>query len=170
MSEKRAIGLEYIKVGDIAEDGDMGTVLAALGVTYKDTAELTQADHEETIHESEENDDPEEIITKRGKKTLKWSIMNYDPTTLVKVLGGTVTGVAPNEVWNEPDTTPDIEQSIEYKSKNGVITRIPRSKVVGKLNWKLSQKGVALVDITATIMTPTKAGVKRLQIGRPVVV
>ena len=170
MSEKRAIGLAYIKVGPVGVDGDMGNVLAALGVTYKDSADLTQAADAETEINSEENDDPEEIITVRGKKTLKWSIMDYNPDTLVKVLGGTVTGVAPNEVWNDGGVTPNLEMSIEFKEKkNNVVCRIPRAKISAVINWKLSSKGVALVDITATVMTPTKAGVKNIQIGNPAV-
>jgi hypothetical protein len=86
----------------------MGTTLAALGVTYKDTAEITQDDPVITEHNSEENDEPEETIATKGKTTVKWSIIDATPATLVKVLGGTVTGTAPDEVWNAPATATDI--------------------------------------------------------------
>lgn len=168
MSEKRAIGLEYIKVGAVAGDGGMGTVLAALGVTYQDSAELSQADPELTEIFAEENIEPEEVIETPGIKTLKWSIMDYAPATLVKVLGGTVTGVAPNEMWNAPTTNVNIEQSVEFKEKkNGMIVQIPRAKIIAKLNYKISKKGVALVEITAKILTPSKAGVAPIIIGVP---
>lgn len=159
MAEKRSIGVASIAMGAIAADGDMGTTLTALGVTYKDSADLQQEDAQVTDIESEENDDPEESISIKGKTTLKWSIMDMTPETLVKVLGGTVTGTAPATKWNAPATVESIERSIKVTAKNGVIYEIPRAKINAKLNVKLSKTGVALVDITATVMTPTKAGV-----------
>lgn len=167
MSEKRSIGLEYLKIGDIAADGDMGTSLAAVGVTYKDSCELMQDDAEVTDIPCEEFDDPVDSIEILGKRTLKWSIMDYAPDTLVKVLGGTVTGAGTEldpKVWGAPTTSPSLEQSIEMKSKSGIIFKIPRAKIRAKLNAKIVKNGVALVDITATILTPTKAGVDPLSI------
>jgi hypothetical protein len=167
MAEKRSIGLTSLKMGAIAVDGDMGTTLAAVGVTYKDSCELMQDDANVTDIECEETDDPVESIEILGKRTLKWSIMDYSPDTLVKVLGGTVTGAGTEldpKVWNAPSTSPAIEQSIELVSKSGVKFEIPRAKVMAKLNAKIVKNGVALVDITANILTPTKAGVAAIMI------
>lgn len=164
MAEKRSIGVASIAMGAIAGDGDMGTTLTALGVTYKDSADLQQEEAQVTDIESEENDDPEESISIKGKTTLKWSIMDMTPETLVKVLGGVVTGTAPNTKWTAPATVEKIERSIKVTAKNGVIYEIPRAKINAKLNVKLSKTGVALVDITATVMTPTKAGVAPITI------
>lgn len=167
MSEKRSIGLDYLKLGDIAEDGGMGTSLASIGVTYKDSCELMQEDAEVTDIPCEEYDDPVESIEILGKRTLKWSIMDYTPDTLVKVLGGTVTGAGTEvdpKVWNAPTTSPSLEKSIEMKSKSGILFKIPRAKIMAKLNAKIVKNGVALVDITATILTPTKANTAPLSI------
>ena len=154
MAETRALGLEYIKVGEL-NNGGMATTLDSLGVTYKDTAELTQGDPEVTEHFSEENDEAEEIVTKKGATEIKWSIMNYDPNTLAKVLGGTVSGTSPNFVWEAPSSAVPIEQSIEIMDKNSNVLQIPRAKITAKMNWKLSSSGVALVEITAKVLTPT---------------
>jgi hypothetical protein len=162
MSEIRSIGLTYIKLGDIAEDGGMGTSLTALGVTYRDSADLIQDDAEIVPVYSEENDDPEETIESEGVKRLKFSIMNYDPDTLVRVLGGTSTGVAPNKIWIAPAAKDPIEQSIEILTKKNVKIQIPRAHIAAKINWAFRRNGVALVDIIATILVPTKAGVGKL--------
>jgi hypothetical protein len=147
-------------MGAVAVDGGMGTTLAAIGKTYRDSAELIQDDPEITDIECEEDDDPVETIEKLGGRTLRFSIMDYQPATLVKVLGGAVTGagtaISPY-VWNAPTTSPNIEQSIEIVSKSGVKFEIPGAKIMAKINVRLVKNGVALVDIQAKVLTPTKA-------------
>jgi hypothetical protein len=157
MAEIRSIGLTYIKIGDIAEDGGMGSSLSILGVTYQDTAELVQDDPEITNIYSEENDEPEEVIETAGPKKLKWSIMNFDPDQMIRVLGGTSTGNSPSKIWSAPISKDPIELSIEIMTKYNVKIQIPRAKITAKLNMQFRKKGVALVDIEATILTPTKA-------------
>lgn len=168
MAEKRSIGLASLKIGDIASDGGMGTTLTSLGATYKDSCELIQEDPNVTDIECEESDDPVESIETLGARTLKWSIMDYHPQTLVKVLGGTVTGSGTEldpYVWNAPTASPAIEKSIELVSKTGIKFQIPRAKIMAKLNAKIVKNGVALVDITAKILTPTKTGVSPIMIS-----
>jgi hypothetical protein len=164
MSEIRSIGLTYIKLGDIAEDGGMGTSLTALGVTYRDSADFIQDDPEINNIFSEENDDPEETIETEGVKRVKWSIMNYDPDTLIRVLGGTSTGVAPNKIWSAPAAKDPIELSIEILTKKNIKIQIPRAHIAAKINWAFRRNGVALVDIIATVLTPTKSGTAKVTV------
>lgn len=167
MAEKRSIGISTLKIGAIAGDGGMGTTLAAVGVTYRDSAELVQDDPEITDIECEESDDPVESIEKLGNRTLRWSIMDYTPDTLVKVLGGTVTGAGTSgdpKIWNAPTVSPQIERSIEIVTKSGFKINIVRAKITAKLNAKLVKNGVALVDIEAKVLTPTKAATAPIQI------
>lgn len=169
MAEKRSIGVASIKIGGIAVDGGMGTTLAVVGKTYRDSAELVQDDPELTDIECEEDDDPVETIEKIGARTLRWSIMDYEPDTLVKVLGGTVTGAGTEidpKIWNAPTVSPSLEQSVEIISKTGVKFTIPRAKIMAKLNARLVKNGVALVDIQAKVLTPTKAATAPLQISK----
>lgn len=162
MEEIRSIGLKHIKIGDIAEDGGMGSALTILGVTYVDTADLVQGDPELTEIFSEENDDPEEVIETKASKSVKWSIINFDPDEMVRVLGGT----SVNGVWNAPTVMEPIEQSVEILSKNNLLIQIPRAKIVAKLNMQFRKKGVALIDIEAKILTPTKAATAPIMISR----
>lgn len=156
MAEIRSIGLTSIKLGDIAVDGGMGTSLTVLGVTYQDTAELVQDDPEITEIFSEENDEPEEVLESKGPARLRWSIMNFDPDQVVRVLGGEVTGTTP-KIWNAPLAKDPVELSIEVITKTGLKIEIPRAKINAKINWQFRKKGVGLIDIEARILTPTKA-------------
>ena len=156
MPEIRAIGLEYIKIGDVGAGGGMGDTLAAIGQTYKDTAELVQADPEVTEFYVEEADDPVEELTTKGVSELRWGVIDMTPANMVKVLGGTVSGTAPNDSWNAPSVTPEIEQSIEVKDKKtGRVMQFPRCKIRAKIDWKLARTGIAIVSVVAKILVPT---------------
>ena len=165
MAERRLIGVSAIKIGDIAADGGVATTFAALGVTYKDTAELMQEEGEEFIHECEEMDDPIEVIPTKGKTTLKWGIVDFTPATLVKVLGGTATGVAPADKWEAPDSASIIEKSVEITDKRGAKITFPRVSLKANINYKLAKSGIAQVLLTGTVLQPTKTGVKACTIG-----
>lgn len=152
MSEIRSIGLSSIKLGDVAVDGGMGTTLAALGVTYQDTAELIRDDPDITEIFSEENDEPEEVLETKGPARVRWSIMNVDPAEAAKVLGGTGTG----SVYESPVAKDPIEKSIEIITKTGLKIEIPRTKINAKENFQFRKKGVLLIDVEARILTPEK--------------
>ncbi|MGB4774087.1 MAG: hypothetical protein WBP45_02850 [Daejeonella sp.] len=157
MAEIRSIGLESIKLGEIPVDGTMSTVLAVLGLTYQDSADLVEGDAQSQEIFSEELDDPIEILETKGVKTLKWSIMDFTPDVLAEVLGGTVTGVSPDKVWDAPDETVNIERSVEIITKRGVKIEIPRAKISAKLNMPFRKRGILLVDITARVLKPNSA-------------
>jgi hypothetical protein len=165
MAEVRTLGLLKIEVSDIAADGGLGTAFAPLGKTYKDTADLQGADPSVTEHYCEESDDPEEIVETKGKVTVKWSIFDTDADVLVKVLGGTSAGTAPNKIWSAGANATNIEKSIKITPKAGKVINIVRAKLVGKVNYKLTKSGIFMVDITATILTPTKAATASWTIG-----
>lgn len=165
MAEVRAIGLKSIKIGEIEADGSMSTNLEILGETYQDSAEIVQADSEKTEIYSEEDTEPVEIIEIRGGITVKWSIFNVDPEVLKKVLGGKVTGTAPNKVWEQSENDEKIERSIELITKTNNIVTIPRAIISAKFNWKVSKKGVALIDITGRVLKPKKDGLSAFQVA-----
>ena len=141
MSEIRSIGLTSIKMGDIAVDGGMGASLSALGVTYQDTAELIRDDAEITEIYSEENDEPEEVVEVKGPARLKWSILNVNPSDVVRVLGGSVSG----NTYSSPLAKDPIEKSIEIITKTGLKISIPRAKIYAKENFQFRKIGRAHV-------------------------
>jgi hypothetical protein len=168
MAERRSIGLKSIKVGDIAVDGGMGTVLAPLGLTFEGTATLTQEDPEVTPFYAEENDDPVEMLSSKGDTKLEFAIMDFTPSVMAEVLGGTVTGTGDAAVWNAPETIPTIEKSIEVVTRKDVRIQIPRAKIDAKIDMNLGKKEMGLIRIVATALKPTKTGEAPIKIDKVV--
>lgn len=146
------IGLASIQVADILADGGTGTTFAPLGYTYENTCKFTEADPETTSFYAEEVDDALDTTEKAGETKLNFSIANPDVDTLVAVFGGTKVG----STWNAPDTKPTIEKSVQITPKKGLKFTICRAKMVAKLNADFSRKGLFLVEVSATILAPTK--------------
>lgn len=165
MAEKRTIGLKTVKLGDIEADGGMGQTLAQLGVTYEGTAVLTKEEDEIKEFYCEENDDPIELLTKKGKTYFEFAIVDFQAATLQKVFGGTVDTTDPQHpVWKAPDQAPEIEQSVEIITNNDIKVEIPRGKLATSMDWKLGKEDIGQVKIRVTVMTPTKTGEPSLMI------
>jgi hypothetical protein len=157
------IGLASIEVGDIAADGGMGQSLAQLGLTYQDTCKMTTEDPETTDFYAEEVDDPVFSMSRAGKTTFAFSIMNPELVTLQKLMGGTITGTGDAAKWSPPDTMPIIEQSVRITPQQGLKYEIPRLKIVAKVNAEFSKKALLLVEVVGTVLKPTKAGIKKYE-------
>ena len=164
MAEKRALGVSSIMIGDIAVDGGVSTTFAGLGTIYKDTASIEQETGEEFVHEAEELDDPIEIVPTKGRTKISWGITDFTAATLVKVLGGTVSGTAPADIWQAPDTAQTIEKSVKVTSKNGTTFTYPRVSIKARVSYPLAKSGIAKVLIEGTVMQPTKSGTKSCEI------
>lgn len=163
MPELRAFGLKSIKLGVVETFASP----AILGVTYKDTATLSQADDEVVEIMSEENADPEEILSTPGRKSLNWSIIDVAPDTAVQVLGGTVTTVDLKDTWNAPAAGTTIEKSVIIETQNGIIIKIARAKITAKINFEFRKLGVLRIDITAVPLTPATEGLSSISITEP---
>ncbi|MFS0489890.1 hypothetical protein [Leadbetterella byssophila] len=167
MANVFTLGLSKIEIGAIAADGGMGSSLATLGLTYQDTCNLTTEDPQDTEHYSEENEDPEVVVSRGGKTVLSFSIMGPDFSALGTLTGGTISGSGASEVLNFPNKLPNIEKSIKITPEQGHIINIPRAKISAKLDGALSKTGILLLKVTATVLTPTKAGVPRIFVSKP---
>lgn len=154
------LGLAAIlgKQGEPAAADFAETGYTKFGLTYEDTAKMSQEDGETTEFYAEEEDDPIEEITKAGKITFSWSIMNPEPTVLQRVMGGT----AASNVWSAPGTAESVEESLIIKPRKGLCFLIPRARINAKLNGEFSKKGLMLVEMTATVMTPQSASLKKI--------
>ena len=161
------LGLSEIKMGAIAADGGMGSSLASLGYTYQDTAQMITEDAAVTDFYAEEVDDPVVSIGRAGKIQFKWSLMNPSPDDLETLIGGTASKsdnqLTDNDVWSAPDSHTVIEKSVEITPKQGLKFSVPRAKIEAKINGNLSKSAMLLVEITATVMAPTKSGEKKLK-------
>jgi hypothetical protein len=89
-TKKHVFGLASVKMGAVANDGDMGTSLYDIGETVAGTAALTTDDNTVTDFSVEESDSPvESVVTARGKIQFAWSSYDVSAAQLFKFFGGT---------------------------------------------------------------------------------
>ncbi len=137
------------------------TGYTAFGLTYEDTAKMSQEDGEETEFYAEELDDPVETIEKAGKTIFTFSIMNPDLAVLKRLFGGEIA----TNVWAYPDASAQIEESLIILPRKGLKFSVPRAKIKAKFNGEFSKKGLLLLEVTATVMKPNSSSLKKLYVG-----
>ncbi|MDR1348315.1 MAG: hypothetical protein LBJ63_07840 [Prevotellaceae bacterium] len=162
MADLYTIGLAKIEIGDIDPDGGMGTDLEQLGYTNQDSCSFTQEDPETTDFFAEELDDPVVSISRAGKTTFNFSVMNPDVTVLQKLLGGTITGTGDAAIWNAPSTIPVIEQSVKITPKQGLVFSVPRMSILAKINGQFSKTNIFVIDVVGTVLIPTDVSVSKI--------
>jgi hypothetical protein len=162
MANVYTLGLAKIEIGDVADDGGMGDTLSQLGYTNQDSCNFTQEDPETTDLYAEEVDDPVVSISRAGKTTFNFSVMNPDVDVLAELLGGTVTGSGASAKWNAPDTIPDIEKSVRITPLQGLVFEIPRMKITAKINGQFSKTNVFVIDVTGTVLQPEKTSASKM--------
>lgn len=168
---KKSIGLTSIKMGAIAGDGGMGTVLTQIGATVSETAGITTEEGTVTDFSIEESDSPFfSIESAPGNVRFNWSTYDVDLDTVTRLWGGVVTAAAGGvgRSWDMPDTLPVIERSIEILTKDGWTVKIVRLSIVARLQWNLQKTKLAQIDIAGTVLKPEKAGESRMTFVEPV--
>jgi hypothetical protein len=150
------LGLAKIEIGDIATDGGMGQALSVWGQTLQGTCNVTQEDPETNEFYAEELDDPVVSISKRGKTTLVFSVMNPDVAVLQKLFGGTVTGTGDTAKWSAPKQLPVIEKSVRVTPQMGLIWEFPRMKINSKINGQFSRENIFVIEVSGTALQPSK--------------
>lgn len=157
------IGEAAINIGDIAEDGGMGTSLSPLGKTFRDTCSIATDDPELTELYSEENDDPELVIARAGKINVNFSIMNPNVDTLVATMGGSKEGDGDTAAWKAPNNIPNIEKSCEIIPKQGLKISIPRLKLTCKIDWSNVGTTPLVIVCSGIVLIPQKVGEPKMR-------
>lgn len=161
---KVTLGLSAILAKDeelkAASDAFKEDSYTAYGLTYEDTCNMSQEDGETTEFYAEEEDEAIDEITKQGKTTFNFSLMDPTLDSLKRLFGGEIT----EKIWGYPDTVAEVEASIIIKPRKGLSFHISRGKVKAKFNGQFSKKGLMLLEISVTVMKPTTAGVRKIYV------
>ena len=158
------LGLSAIlgKSGEPTKADFTKTGYEKFGLTYEDTAKMAQEDGESTEFYAEEEDDAIDEISKSGKITFSFSIMNPTLECLKRLFGGEVA----SDVWAYPDAKATIEESLQIIPKKGLCFHVSRARIKAKINGEFSKKGLVLIECTATVMKPNTAGVKKVYVTK----
>lgn len=154
-----AIGLKNMYMGAIASDGGMGTSLELVAYAIEGTPTLNFEEGDKTDFNIEQSNDPYYSITNPGNKVLTLSIYGVSPALMYKYFGGTLvigaTSANP-DVWSAPATFPDLEKSIVLTHNQGGHLKIARGKISALVVWNFQKAALPQIDLTITILTPTK--------------
>ena len=149
-------GLSEIGFGEIAQDGGIASTFTPLGYTKEDSCTLTTEDPELTEHYAEEVSDPVVTISKKGKTEFNFSLINPDVTALQTLFGGTADTTT--NTWTAPAGRIVVEKSVRITPDAGFNSEICRAKLAPRVNAEFSKKGILVIDVTGSVLTPTKAG------------
>lgn len=163
MAKVTALGLSKIEVADITQENGKPGVYSTLGLTYKDTCQMSEDDPTITEHYAEEVEDPIVTLSRRGKLTFSFSLMNASANTMKAVFGGTVKG----KVWTAPAKMPVIEKAVKITPEIGGVFEIGRASLTAKMNGTFSKSGIFLVDITLTVLNPEFSEIPRISYTDP---
>jgi hypothetical protein len=166
MANKYVYGLTALKVGAPEADGGMSLALSVLfGDTVPGSASITTADPTITNINIEESDDAIISSSTPGARTVAFSTYNTSPAALLGAFGGTLTGTAPNQVWNAPENVGDKILSIRFEDRQNRFVNLPKVALNPKLGIVFDKTQAGKVDFTGTILKPDKAGVSAIQVG-----
>lgn len=132
------------------------------GLTYQDTANMSQEDGETTEFFAEEEDDAIDDIEKPGGTTFNFSIMDPDLNTLKRLFGGEIAA----DVWAYPDAKATIEESLQIIPKKGLCFHVTRARIKAKFNGEFSKKGLLLLECSATVRKPNTADVRKIYVKK----
>jgi hypothetical protein len=154
-------GLTAVYFAPIAGDGDIGTSWTELGSTEQDSMNWQSAAGQNTEFFIEEQTDPVLVKTQSGSNTITWNCLDFSPTKMEEMFGGTVTGAGTSGdpfIYAAPvGGVTSIERSIKIVNGEGDEFLIVRASVLPTFNASFSKNQIAKVTLTATILTPTKA-------------
>ncbi|GEM_PF-1732624 len=160
------LGLKAVKMGAIAADGDMGTVLTEiLGATVKGSASLVLNEGTSEDVEIEESDVAYDEIETQAPK---WAFQSESYNMSSKALGELGVGEYEAGVSGAPDSIGidvpiPVELSVEVETRNGAILQIPRMKIKLRPQFDFMKEQMGRVIITGTPLLPSKAGVKTIK-------
>ena len=164
-------GIKAIRTSDIVTATGLPVGLTNVGEVYEESAEFTQEDPETTDHRSEFKDDPIVTIQRKGLKQVVFMLMDTSAANCLKWLGGTVVEVTDEpDQWEEPDTTPQIFQALEFEFEDGSIYGIRRGKVSAKVIPAPTYTGMTMLEVSIRPLAPIVTGLKAVYKRDPIVV
>ena len=161
---KVAMGLSKIEVGTPVSGGE-ATSYATLGYTDPDSCTLDTEDPETTDINAEETDDPIYSISKGGKSTLNFNVLNPLTTTLTQMMGGTVDQTTGD--WEAPTQLTQPELSVKITMESGHIFRFPRVKFFCKYSGSFGKSEPIKLACIGSVLIPTDGETAKMLVTMP---
>jgi len=154
-------GLTSVSFADIAGDGDIGTTWVELGSTLQGSMKWEGAEGTKQEFFIEEQTDPVLAKTQAGSNVISWICVDFSPTKMEEMFGGTVTGAGTGGdpyIYHAPvGGVTAQEKSLKIINGDGDQFLIVRASVFPTFNSAFAKDQIAQISLKATILTPTKA-------------
>lgn len=147
-----------IEVADVQPDNAMplDDDFTELCETYRDSVELIDEDPEEAEEYSDQEDDPIASFVEQGKTRGSFDTFDFSAATLKKLFpGGTVSG----EDFIFPKSNTGFETALRFPTDSGHMIAFPKVKLFAKRNMQLVKKGVSLINVSFTALSPAQISV-----------
>ena len=82
-------------------------------------------------------------------------------------MGGEIQVINDIDNWYAPDGNVAIEKYIIITTKDGCVMQFPKVKVKGRLTSDISEKGIVLMSVKMTVLTPDYASFKSIMVKDP---
>lgn len=165
-------GYKAFRMGPIAVDGGMGTVLTALGTTVKGTVSVNSTDATMKDFFTEEQTDAfDSTVTGYPAMEGTLEIYDVDPDTAVKVFGGASSssgaGATKKKIYTPPAVYTPLEVSAEIESKNTTILAMVRVQLLPQWNLFFQDEELGKIVLKFKVLGPTKAATAPYTISVP---
>ncbi len=154
MSFSYGLKVDSLKIGAVAVGGGAGTVLVSPGKVRENTVKVTPAAPTKTEFFAEGESSPAIITQKKGVKTIAFDIMTFDKEVIADLTGGTVTGVAPNDLYKEPTGSPTIERTVQMEDEQGVKWTFPRVSITAMMVGAFTSTEINVIRVEGTVLAP----------------
>lgn len=161
-----SIDVKSLKLGAVAVDGGMGTVLTSPGGVRENTLKLNPSDDTITAFMVIGQGNPAITSITKGVTNFEYDLMIFDLEVLADLTGGELIGVAPNEFWHEPALPPVIIRSHEIVDGQGMTWQIPAGQISAKLVGAFSKTDPNVIRVKGTVLQPEKEGIGALAYGK----
>src|SRR5690606_37397020 len=139
-----------------------------VGMTYKDTARLTQDDPEITEHYEEGKANPAVTTETKRIPKLEFAIMNPDAQFLQTHMGGTYDSTTKTWSFDGSETVTSGVWTVLPK-KGFEHIKINKGQANAKIDFDISDKGLLLVRFVVTPLQPDDAEDKPIEIKEKIV-
>lgn len=124
-----------------------------IGMTYKDSAKITQDPPDTTEHFEEGQPFPALSEDEQKVPKIEFSIMNPDAQFMQTYLGGTYDSAT--KKWSYGRTQTSIPSGLlDVITKKGMDFKAAKAKLTATIDFDLSSKGILLVKFIATPLLP----------------
>lgn len=144
---------DVVEYADVQENDAMPAngEFETLCKTYRDSVEIVDEDPETAEEYSDQDEAPIVAFLEAGKTQGRFSTFDFSAETLKKLMPG---GTVVDGDFTFPTANLGFETALRFKTDSGHVIAWPKVKLFAKKNMQMVKKGVALIDVTFTPLSP----------------